>query len=291
MKKYGFFPADAAWLRLKSWGRLGLLLLSAGALAACAAGSRGVELSPQGPAMDLARGLYERGLDLPSLAARAGVGYTAQGQRHFFRVEMAAARDGRLLFTALDPTGRPAFRLASDGQTLTGLDYGSRQYFQGPATAANFARFIPLGLSIKELVALMSGAQAKPAAAGASERGGALELTVVPEGSAEGPDSVWRLKLKGSVAQNPASAVVESAVLGPRNRPRVQIRYMSYRELEREDRPGLLQPFPHSVEAQWNDGEPRSLRVTYDELRLGPALAESLFSVERPEGFELVELY
>ncbi|MDR3038428.1 MAG: hypothetical protein LBV21_03930, partial [Candidatus Adiutrix sp.] len=134
------------------------------ALAALAAGCVGGSASsvyparPEGPALDLARGLYERGESLKTLAARGGADYSAAGRRNFFRFEALVMKPGRLLFTAFDPAGRPAFRLAIAAGRLTGLLYEARQYVTGPATAENFARFLPPALSPDRLPDLLSGA-------------------------------------------------------------------------------------------------------------------------------------
>ena len=288
-------PTDPARLGLRSPAWL-LALVAALILPGCLSGGGGgrtVLRTPSGPAMELASGLYLRGESLRTLAARGGAGYSVAGKRHFFKFEALVSKPGRLLFTALDPAGQPAFRLASDGQQLTGLIYGSRQFVTGPATAANFGRFIPLGLTPDELTVLMSGSQARPAAAGAVENGGATELVIVPAGHPDTEASLWRLRLAGGLSQSPARAVIQSATLGPSSRPEISIKYLSVKEVAREDQGGLTEPFPHTVEAAWTGGDRQnqSLRVTYGEVRLGLPLDSGVFHLERPAGFELVQLY
>jgi hypothetical protein len=238
--------------------------------------------------MTLASGLFQRGAGLATMAARGGASSTADTQRHSVRFEAVAMKPGRLLFTAFDPAGRPAFRLASDGGTLTGILYGARQYAVGPATAENFGRFIPLGISPDQLIALMSGAQVRPGAAGARESGGATELTVVPAGQSDDPARLWRIRLAGPVEQDPARASVQSAAFGSARNPVISIKYMSVQDVPREDQGGRPEPFPYTVDVEWTEGSRLALHVSYDEVRLGLPLDQKLFSRARPDGFELV---
>lgn len=280
--------------------KAGLAALSVGILwvALSLTGCTGVSSStiarsPDGPAMELANALYLRGESLRTMAARGGVSYTFENKRHYFKVEVVVDKPGRMLFTAFDPAGRPAFRLASDGKLLTGIMYTTDQFVTGPATAANFARFIPLGLSPDQLAALMSGAQVRPASAGAAEGKSYTELAIIPAGAADADNNVWRLRFKGALSQDAGRVAVESANFGPRREPRLSMKYMSIKDVAREDQGGRLEPFPHSVEVDWNDGEKRHLRLTYEEVRLGLALEQkdNMFILSQPKGFELVQLY
>ena len=267
--------------------RLAALTALAAQLTGCA-GHRAevVPRAAEGPAMDLAQGLYLRSENLRTLAARGAISHEA-GRRTFFRFEVLLLKPDRLLFTAFDPTGRPAFRLAAAEGRLTGLLYGARQYFTGPATAENFARFLSLNLTLEQLVALLSNATARPAAAGARALGDNTELTLVPAEAPEDEKEVWRLKLGGGLDQDPEQAVILAAARGQVNRPDLDIRYLTVQNMPREDKPGVLTPFPTSVEAQWVK---QSLRLTYEEVSLGPKLDPTLFVLAPPEDFEVVFL-
>lgn len=294
-KTPGLFAESGSKASCRVLKILGTAVLAAFFLPAClgGSGSSGTVLrSPDGPAMEMAMGLYQRGESLKSLAARGGASYSVGQRRHYFKFEALVIKPGWLLFTAFDPAGRPAFKLASDGSQLTGILYGSNQYVAGPATAENFGRFIPLGLSPDQLIALMSGSQVRPAAAGAKESGSGTELTVVPAGRPESDSSLWRIRLAGGLIQDPAAAEIQSAVFGPSRKPEISIKYPSIRQVAREDLGGRPEPFPASVEVDWTgaDNKSQTLRVTYEEVRLGLALDEALFHLEQPKGFERVQL-
>jgi hypothetical protein len=284
MKKSIKWPGDS----LAALVRLAALTVLAVELAGCA-GTRGDAAlrTSEGPAMDLARGLHLRGESLRALAARGSVSHEAGRRRAFFRFEAVTLKPDRLLFTAFDPAGRPAFRLASAEGRLTGLNYRTRQYFTGPATAGNFALFLPLNLNQEQFVALLCGSTARPEAAGARAAGENTEIVLVPAEAPEDENEVWRLKLAGGLDQDPRRAVILTAARGPAGRPDLRLRYLAVRDLPREDEPGGLMPFPTSVEAEWTKPK-QLLRLTYDEVSLGPTLDPGLFVLTPPEGFEAV---
>lgn len=281
----------------KTFQRLVSLFLSTLILAAgCQAGPwRSVKsfspCTPEGPAMELAAGLYQRGASLNTLAARGGVNFITAGRRNFFHFEALALKPGRLMFTALNPTGNPTFRLASDGTKLTGIIYGTRQYVTGPATTENFGRFIPLGLSPDQLIAIMSGSQVRPAAASYQPLGKNTELTIVPAETLDNDKNIWRLRLTGGLTQNPLKAVIVTAIHGEPLNPDISIRYLSIRELPREDEGGRLEPFPQAVEIDWNlNQQKRNLRINYDDVRLGLTLEPATFTLDKPAGFKIIQL-
>ena len=283
MKKSKNWPGDP----LAVLARLAVLTMLAAELTGCVAPLEPTPRSAEGAAMDLARGLYLRNENLRTLAARGAVSHESGRHRMFFRFEVLILKPDRLLFTAFDPAGRPAFRLASAEGRLTSLIYGARRYFTGAATAENFARLLPINMTQEQLVDLLCGSTARPAAAGARTMGENTELVLVPAESPGDESEVWRLKLVGGLDQDPRRAVILTAARGPARRPDLFLRYHTVQYLPREDEPGLTTPFPTSVEAIWDK---QLLRLTYDEVSLGPKLDPDLFALAPPEDFELVSL-
>ncbi|MDR2724951.1 MAG: hypothetical protein LBC90_02565 [Candidatus Adiutrix sp.] len=284
MKKSKNWPGD----RRAFLVRLTVLAVLVAELAGCAGHLEVAPRSAEGPAMDLARGLYQRSESLRTLAARGAVSHEDGRRRTFFRFEVLILKPDRLLFTAFDPAGRPAFRLASAEGRLTGLFYGARQYFTGAATDENFARLLPIKMAQEQLVALLCGSTVRPAAAGARAVGERnTELIITPAETSEGESDVWRLKLSGGLDQDPERAVILTAARGPARRPDLTLRYLTVQDVPRENEPGLMMPFPTSMEAEWAK---QFLRLTYDEVSLGPKLDPGLFTLAPPEGFEVVSL-
>ena len=275
------------------------LLLASIFLSACPVQVSGPEADPTKPmasSLPLAQGLYQRGESLKSFAARGRVNYYKDKQRHFFRFEFISKTADKMLFTAFDPAGRPAFKmLIKDGQ-LSGVIYHDRKFVQGPATRENLNIFIPVNLPPQDLLALMTGAQVKPEAASGRIKGADSELIVKPDqeqsayGQNQEQDAVWKISLKGSLEQNPQMAVIKKAEFGqPRRQPQISLNYEQVENMSREDLPGQpLEPFPKKVSAQWQKGE--NLEINYEELRLGGQFGNEAFSLSPPAGFEVIVL-
>jgi hypothetical protein len=70
---------------------------------------------------------------------------------------VAAMHPSMLHIEQLDFFGRPEGVLVTDGVRFGLYDGRERKYFQGPASAHNMGRFIPLSLPPKELTALLLG--------------------------------------------------------------------------------------------------------------------------------------
>jgi hypothetical protein len=272
---------------------LTVLAMLALLLAGCVAGG-GTNVIPRtadGPAMKLAMGLYERSNSLQTLAARGGAMYSEGNQRNYVKFEMVMKKP-KFRFTAFDPAGRPAFRLAFDGAEIYGIMFGSREYIAGYGPVETLGRFLPLDIAPEQLLGMMSGSLwlYPPVAAGAGEFDGRATELLVALSDMDSEDELSRVKILGNIDQNPQNAVLESAAYGPARKPLGTVRYNAVKSVPREDLSGLAEPFPHSIEARWDDREQKSLRVTYNEVRLGLSVADDLFKLERPEGFELIQL-
>jgi hypothetical protein len=138
-------------------------------------------------------------------------------------------------------------------------------------------------------VALLCGSIVRPGAAGARAVGENTELVIAPAEAPDDENETWRLRLAGGLDQDPRGAVILSAAGGPAGRPNLSLRYPAFKTLPRADAPGLTEPFPTSVEAEWVR-EKQSLRLVYEEISLNPAPDPGLFILTPPPDFEVVPL-
>ena len=79
-------------------------------------------------AMEAALRLASLGQDVSTMAVRGAIDYSSGTTKHYFRFELISQRPASFHFTIIDPLGRPAVRIVSDGQRALALEYG-------PATA------------------------------------------------------------------------------------------------------------------------------------------------------------
>jgi outer membrane lipoprotein-sorting protein len=265
-----------------------LALVAALALFAlgCVGGRRGpdpAELSDSGPALELARALWERGREIPTFAARGSLNLTEGNTTRFVRFELLTVRPDKLVLTLLDPLGRPALKAVSDGLKLVALDYGGRLAAVGAATETNIRRVLPVGLSPETLLAILSDAlilRPDRAAAGYSADGAVVSLLLSTFDQTG--ETVWSVSLQ----EGPEGPLVSGlSVKAQGGRPALSVTYGTFKSLPVEglDPPRPPRSFPHLVEAQTGDG--RRLTVRYDEVRLGATLPAEVFLTEIPEGF------
>ncbi|MGL4209500.1 MAG: hypothetical protein ACRCTY_08955, partial [Candidatus Adiutrix sp.] len=136
---------------------------------------------------------------------------------------------------------------------------------------------------------LLTGAPPAPQMARAQKMGSRTELTVVPIGASNDGRIAWRLRFLGTLNSDPQTIKIDSATFGPPRNPELQIKYFAIKPVIREDLEGVLEMFPHSLDISWQLSL-RTLKVKYDEVRLGPPLNLNLLTLSQPAGFELLTL-
>ncbi|MDR1658386.1 MAG: DUF4292 domain-containing protein [Deltaproteobacteria bacterium] len=243
-------------------------------------------LSSDGPAMELARSLYQQGQELTSFAARGSVNYIDGNQRHFFRFEFILSRPGGLSFTVLDPLGRPALRVVSDWSRFYALDYLELLATVGLATDENLRAVIPINLEIDDLLAVMTNAlMVNPVAAAADRfKGGSIGVLRVAADRPQ-PGSVWLVSLD-NLSSGPVISSCELKKMAGGDDFRV--RYNRFTSLAVESQPPGSKDFPMSIEA--TVGRETTFEIRFDDVRLGPSLPAELFIFQVPGGFAVQEI-
>jgi hypothetical protein len=196
-------------------------------------------------------------------------------------------RPGSLLFTAFDPLGSPAFRLAASGGILRAADYMGKAYYAGEIRGGPLELLVPIPLSAEELLATLSGSLPFPPAR-------AEALAPFPAGEGEALFLVWpqgearplRVAVSGSAPWTEAAGkTVRSVSLGSASSPDFQARYGRWESAPRDDRGGAPALFPRTVAASWRQGGERALNVTYREVSLGFSPPPGIFNLDQPPGF------
>jgi hypothetical protein len=240
-------------------------------------------------AEDLATALWEDGEDLRTFAMRGEATYRSGNSSSFFRFELVCERPASFLFTAFDPFGSPAFRIASSEGRLTAADYPGKAFFTGSTRDGALGLLVPVPLEPPELLAALSGSLPFPpvraeAAAPLPESEGTVVFLAYPSGGG----IPLRVQLRGAPPWNSASGkTLQTVSRGPANSPELTVRYGPFRENARDDRGGALRSFPHSLSAAWRQGGNRALDISYTEVSLGFAVPPGIFGLERPAGFSL----
>ncbi|MDR2612479.1 MAG: hypothetical protein LBG06_06520 [Deltaproteobacteria bacterium] len=239
----------------------------------------------------LARAVWAEGEDLRTFAVRGDANYLSGNGRRFFRFELVCERPGSLLFTARDPFGQPAFRLAVADGYLRAADYLGRAYYAGEARGGALELLLPLPLEAEGLLAALSGSLP-------FEPGRAEALAPLPTGEGEalflaypaaGGGAPLRVSVSGAAPWDSASwKTLRSVSRGSARDPDFQARYGRWEPAPRDDRGGALRLFPRTVAASWrHGGGTHGLELSYREVSLGFTPPESVFVLERPEGFSL----
>ncbi|MDR2199370.1 MAG: DUF4292 domain-containing protein [Deltaproteobacteria bacterium] len=263
---------------------------------ACAPAGGGLESLPaEGDlkALELARSIYQRNRDLPTLALRGEVNYSRGTERWYFRFELVGRRPDAFLFTILDPMGTPAYRILADGSRIKALDYRQRIYYQGAGGERPLEAFLPLPLSSSEFLSLLAGILPEEPVSARGESGLSPEdragYLSYRSGDPNDPGP-WFLRLTGGPGFRPEDKpVLTELSRGSRRDPEFSARYDKWGKHPREDI-GELVDFPEELQAVWNGRSRILVKAVYTEIRLGFTAPESVFRLERPEGFSAREL-
>ncbi|MEW5722803.1 MAG: DUF4292 domain-containing protein [Thermodesulfobacteriota bacterium] len=221
--------------------------------------------------------LRERQDLVRTFAGRGSIKLKRDKSEHYLEVMVAAARPDRLRLQGFDFMGRPVLILAVDDKTLSFLDYRQARLFQGPATPENLSRFLPLGLSLPEVVALLSGGQPLAAYDRASlearrEVGGATWVLSLFRPRGDWVEKVWL---------TPGGLQVSRVELGHRGeKADYRLDFADYRTVEGRP-PAETAPFQiKAADVQ----STRELIISYTEVSLNPELPATLFQLEPPAG-------
>lgn len=146
---------------------------------------------PPPTADELMAALRGRAEHLKTLRATAKVDHMANGgERARIKVNILAARGGKLRIEADSPLGGALATLTSDGSKFALLDVRNNRFLVGPANACNVARLIRLAIPPDDVVAvLMGGAPLDGTVKGVAwdpNNGGREVLTLaLPDGGSE----------------------------------------------------------------------------------------------------------
>ena len=175
--------------------------------------------------------------------------------------------------------GRPAMTMAADAKQLGYLDYRNAVLYNGPPTEENFNRIFPLGLSVADLITLLSGGQ--PLSKYETAR-----LETVREPGRQ----LWRLSLfrpnAGYVERlylKPDTLEVVTAEIGPQGKgPLFRLEYDQYKNVSQMN-------VPHHVRvADLESGT--EMIVEYQEVKVNPTLPSKLFTLSAPPGVRVAPI-
>ncbi len=144
------------YLNLKTGIFLSLIFLC---LSACArlptapVGERPVVQSPQ----DLLKQLETRANEIQSLRAKGQVAVVSPQKNYTGNALLTEYKPSQLRVDVLNFWGQPVVAFITNEQEIKFMVYPEGKLYRGPATTTNLGRFIPLPVSIKDFIAILTG--------------------------------------------------------------------------------------------------------------------------------------
>jgi hypothetical protein len=258
---------------------LPILLALSLALAGCA--PRAVRPAPALPEpAALLKSLEENGRRVQRFAAQGRWSYEGPRGNQNASFSLAAAPPDRLRLLAVDPFGRPALTVVARAGTIRLLSHKETRLYVGPTDLCLKKCFLPLGLSLAELMGLLAGgcpvwpfqeAQVSP------DPAGRITLALLGSRACTGQDCREEILLD---AEQRLPRQVR--LLAADGRVLREVVFADYR-----DAGGFEAPYEISFT---DETEQVSLKVSYDEVRINLPLSETLFSLEVPPGVSVQEV-
>ncbi|MEW6267641.1 MAG: DUF4292 domain-containing protein [Thermodesulfobacteriota bacterium] len=228
-------------------------------------------------AEEVLAGLRQRQALVQTFAGRGAIRIKDARAQHYFDIMIAAAQPDRLRLQAFDFMGRPLVTLTADRNEIRFLDYGRTRMYQGPPSPLNLSRFLPLDMTVSELITLLAGGRPLKT----------YERAVLEAGRGLG-SKTWLLSLDrsgGGLVEKvwvTSGWRIQRVEVGPRGEePSFRLEYDDYRPLAgREDEA----PFRITASDMKRQSE---LVITYQEVKINPDLPPGLFTLIPPAGVKI----
>ncbi|MDR2352700.1 MAG: hypothetical protein LBF22_05960 [Deltaproteobacteria bacterium] len=234
--------------------------------------------------------LYQWGEDLKTFAIQGEATYLRGGVRRFYRFTLVASKPQTFLFTAIDPLGRPAFKLLATDLEYRALDYLNAIYYVGGKGSLDLDNFFPIPFGNREFLAIFSGALFdRPFSAKTLEpfpdNPGQVRLSYTGEMGGETTPYLLEVNNEGTDWGNLENITILSLLTGLPFRPDLELKYGSFAPQPREDL-GVTVPFPGSITLKWKEANrDREIYVKNQTIRLGFPIPSEILTLEKPEGF------
>ncbi len=254
---------------------LGLAVMTA----ACVPGRPTPSTAPPPEAETLIQMLRQRQAQMKSFAGRGSMQFKSPGYNYHFDIMTASIRPNQVRLQAYDPLGRPALTMAANQKELSSLDYREAILYQGPATAENFGRFLPLGLGISDVITLFAGSPPMTPHIRATVKAKRLDN-----------QDVWLLSLfksGGRYVQRIWLTTTGSRALKAEIGPIDGKAILTFAFSSFQEQGGLAVPTIIQMSDIQEDAE---LIIKYQEIKVNPDLPENTFSIPTPPGVQVEPL-